>query len=63
MNRTKTETEIVICYECKGKGFKLKEELVNYHKNEYDYTKIDCTACENSGRQRKETTITLKPYK
>lgn len=62
MQRAMQKSEVVLCENCEGKGFKWHSELVNYHKGEYDTTKQDCSVCAGSGRLCQETVVTFKPY-
>lgn len=41
---------IELCERCKGEGIVYWEELVNYHKGEYDTHSNVCQECEGSGR-------------
>ena len=54
---------VVICEDCDGKGYRVEERLVNYHKSEYDYEQIQCMTCNSTGRMWKEENITYKPFK
>lgn len=47
--RVDTTKTIEICYKCKGSGTHLREELVSYHRNEYNYFPEKCTNCDGSG--------------
>lgn len=57
-----TQEEIIICDLCNGRGYTKHEELIDYHKREYNITKQDCRKCKNSGRLVKTTTTTINPY-
>lgn len=46
---------VVLCERCKGFGFKLDEELTDYHKREYTTTRNICSTCEGDGRMIKST--------
>ncbi len=63
--KTDTKQEIQVCGQCGGTGYKLHEELSDYHKHEYTYHYTTCNACEGSGLQILITTITktIKAHK
>jgi Ribonuclease G/E len=44
-----TET-LIICKSCKGLGHVIHEELVSYHKGEYNKTKVKCESCDGFGK-------------
>lgn len=54
---TQTKTEILVCDVCNGKGVIYKEELVCYHKGEYDYWTEECPICKGSGLLQKKVVI------
>lgn len=62
-NMNKVNSKVILCMHCEGKGYKIYEELVNYHKGEYETSKYDCTICEGSGRLEEETRVKYTPYK
>lgn len=49
----KRYNEIVICNSCSGTGFCTREELVNYHRNDYEYFTDKCERCKGDGRMIK----------
>ena len=53
-------TEVVICDKCFGFGKIDKDELINYHKGEYDSWEVDCDKCGGTGRLIKETKISYR---
>ena len=57
-----TETEVVLCKSCHGKGYIWGSEMTDYHKREYDTFKIDCKPCGGTGRMIKKTTITYEKF-
>ena len=57
-----TETEIVLCKSCHGKGYIWGSEMTDYHKREYDTFKISCKPCGGAGRMVKKTTITYEKF-
>lgn len=46
---TKTK-EVLACQQCKGVGFYYTEELMDYHKREYDDVHHTCRKCAGTGR-------------
>lgn len=54
--------KIVLCAHCEGRGFNWHEELTNYHKREYDVTRVTCVACNGSGRLNERTEVLYTPY-
>lgn len=61
---SRTKSEIVLCYKCRGSGRIEHEELVCYHKRDYDYWHTTCKDCEGHGRIKEtiETIVTREPY-
>ena len=57
-----TKREIIICPKCEGTGEIRWDELVNYHKNDYETHYATCKACAGTGRVVKTTEVTFKPY-
>lgn len=55
--------EIVLCPECKGHGERTWDELVNYHKREYDTHSAPCSNCDGKGRLLKVTTVKWEKVK
>lgn len=53
--------KIVVCETCSGEGFLVRSVLTDYHKGEYDETKVDCGDCLGSGLLRKRETISYTP--
>lgn len=51
-------TEIRICEKCKGTGFITCDELVNYHKRDYETWLETCKACNGHGRLIWDTVVT-----
>jgi DnaJ-class molecular chaperone len=48
-----TQTSIIICGTCDGRGFTERDELVDYHRREYDTIRTKCRNCGGSGRMKK----------
>ena len=57
-----TETEIILCKSCEGKGYIWGSEMTDYHKREYDTFKIDCKRCDSMGRLIKKTTTAYEKF-
>jgi DnaJ-class molecular chaperone len=53
------DREIIICSNCKGKGYYQESKLTNYHHNEYDYWDETCPMCNGKGRMLKTTLINI----
>ena len=49
------QNKVVLCDGCKGFGFRLKEEMTDYHKREYTTTRSVCSRCEGDGRMIEST--------
>lgn len=49
----KQHNEIVICNSCSGTGFSTREELVDYHKGDYESFTEKCERCAGDGRMIK----------
>lgn len=64
MGEATCNREVIICYECDGKGFITKSVLTDYHKGEYDSFDHFCKKCKGSGRIIKTTTtnVTEEPF-
>lgn len=45
-----TTKKIVVCTACNSSGIIEREELVDYHKRDYDYWKELCATCGGEGR-------------
>jgi DnaJ-class molecular chaperone len=58
-----TKREIQICSKCEGAGEISWDELVDYHKNDYETHTMTCAACAGTGRVVKTTAVTFEPYK
>ena len=56
------KSEIMLCEYCNGKGYIVKETLIDYHKSEYNIKKLKCHKCQGSGRLKVKTTIEYEPY-
>jgi len=52
----KEQNEIVICRHCSGIGSYTTEELVDYHRNDYETVRHHCKFCKGDGRLVKITT-------
>ena len=48
--------KVVLCSRCNGFGFIEREELYDYHKNDYRTTRENCATCEGDGRMIETTT-------
>ena len=57
-----TETEVVLCKSCDGRGYVWGSEMTDYHKREYDTFKVSCKPCGGTGRMIKKTTITYEKF-
>ena len=55
--------EVVLCSSCKGRGYLLVENCVDYHRGIYDNDKKDCRKCDNTGRLLKITTVEFEKLK
>lgn len=57
-------SKIELCDSCKGEGIVYWDELVNYHKSEYDTHSKTCTTCTGSGRviYTQETSTSREPF-
>lgn len=51
--------KVVICEPCQGTGLVRREELEDYHRNEYRVWTEPCPRCEGQGRVLEETTVQL----
>lgn len=45
-----TTRKIICCSVCEGSGTRDCQELVDYHKNEYEYWREYCSFCGGEGR-------------
>lgn len=54
--------EIQLCNLCKGKGFRVKRELIGGHNLEVIEHKEACAFCGGTGRVVKTVTTTYEPY-
>ena len=56
--------EILLCDKCNGKGVVHREELIDYHKGDYNYWTEECPRCKCSGLIQKHivTETTITPY-
>lgn len=57
-----TETEVVLCKNCRGYGYIWGSEMTDYHKREYDTFKISCKPCGGKGRMVKKTTVVYEKF-
>lgn len=56
------EVTLLLCDKCQGKGYRFWDELVNYHKSEYETHSEICPFCKGSGRRWKTITTSYEPY-
>jgi hypothetical protein len=54
--------EVILCTECKGKGYTTESVCTDYHRREYDSRHHGCTRCKGSGRLTKKTAVTYEAY-
>lgn len=47
--------KVVLCDLCHGYGFQARDELVDYHKREYETSRWPCRRCEGDGRMIQST--------
>lgn len=45
-----TTNAVIACPNCKGRGFTSKEEMTDYHRNDYDMFHYKCACCDGEGR-------------
>lgn len=57
-----TQTSIIICGTCDGRGYTERHEMTNYHKGEYDIIKTKCRLCGGSGRLRKTVLTEVQAF-
>lgn len=57
-----TRTEIVVCGNCDGKGYRTRHVTTCYHKGEYDVHFDSCYKCGGSGLLQRTTTVTEVPF-
>ena len=58
------KAEVIICARCNGIGTYTTEELVDYHKGDYETTRHTCIKCKGDGRIVEHTrTIFVRPEK
>jgi hypothetical protein len=58
------KAEVIICNKCNGIGTYITEELVDYHKGDYETTRHICDKCKGDGRIVEHTrTIFIRPEK
>lgn len=50
MSYNKYNKEIILCINCKGEGVLYHHEITDYHRNEYDVIKSECSKCDGKGR-------------
>jgi len=55
-----SEERIVICDKCVGCGIVYWNELVDYHKGDYDTHSKDCERCKGRGVLVKITTVKMR---
>lgn len=53
----KEDRTITLCSRCGGTGFYTTEELVDYHRNDYETTRHSCEHCKGDGRM-----VSIKRY-
>jgi len=56
------KVELILCVKCSGEGVIQWDELVDYHKNDYETHTEPCKACNGSGRLVKTIETTYKPF-
>jgi len=54
--------EIVICPNCHGFGYKMRDVTVDYNENKRKETQINCLRCNGGGRLIKRTTVSYESY-
>lgn len=58
------KSQVIVCISCNGIGSYTKEELVDYHKGDYETTRHTCKNCNGDGRMVEHTrTIFVRPEK
>lgn len=56
------KSEVILCPSCNGIGSYTKETLVDYHRNDYDITRHNCSTCKGDGRiVQTSRTVSLRP--
>ena len=54
---------IVVCSHCNGSGISERDELTDYHRNDYDYWNVLCSGCDGQGRLVKTRSTFRIEYK
>ncbi|WP_174020382.1 hypothetical protein G6L89_007155 [Agrobacterium fabrum] len=57
-----TQTSIIICCTCEGRGYTERHETTNYHRGDYDIIKTKCRNCGGSGRMTKTVLTEVAAY-
>lgn len=58
------KSDVELCNTCKGLGTYVTEELVDYHKSDYETTRHICNVCNGDGRVVVTTrTVSMRPEK
>lgn len=63
MEKISELNQIILCFKCHGKGYTTRDNLIDYHKREYDVEIIPCKMCDNKGRLNKYTKTIYSPLK
>lgn len=47
---------IILCSSCEGRGYQIRHDVTDYHRNEYDVVNTKCRNCDGMGRLWETTT-------